>query len=261
MTARRFRELPRLTIWRKAPDDNGSVFSLPGGIGAADDLQALLDEISSAHKEDLRSSGGHPAFDDLHSLEGRSFETSYEQTAAYVRRTLWRFGSYVVFACVANGILMRVFNDVAQRGAYWIDHYSPVVLPPSHIARFETVKLWRDKVFGHTAFADPKKGGPKQDNASDQATSLEMITGGAFSILSDGDIAFGGMQAVLGGTPPNHTLRPFSVPALEMLVAEHLDAWWSLLEQALLPFTAATLAMLQRRDRFIVGCKVFPEGR
>ncbi len=205
-----FSSLPVLRIYTK-----DIFFLIPPGLAEFDLNIALLDEICYHYQDDLEKNH--------HLLEIFPPPDINEFDRFKIRET-WRIGSFIVFALNIELTLKRRFEELLSL----MGKFDPV-LPNLYNNRVQErqqeikkYKFYRNKIFAHTAFGDPK---PK-DNLSMQATSLAYFNGTIVGITQEG-IRLGGMSVnVEEQLPPK--FDSFTFPEMKSDFSKHFLDWYEM---------------------------------
>ncbi len=203
---------PKLTISRSA-------VSFPSRLLEADEMIGILDEIALEEAADPV-----PGWDDPNNTTERQRRS---------RRAVWRLGSFVVFLCSLDRVLAKQHEWMAQT----IEHF--VSLPPPDLtsekaaqkAALEPVRKWRDKVFAHTAYADPRK----EDSSLLKANTLAYASGSIATILGDAFVLGGGGYGYLDAPSEPNPLKPVSMKDLLGHAEACITAWRDMLRKTFDP--------------------------
>jgi hypothetical protein len=202
-----FGKLPVLVIWA-----NRGVFRLPNGLMGVDSVILLLDEIGYNYQEDLAKN--------RHLLQSTP-PPDIDKFYSYMRREIWRIGSFIVFALNLELTLERRYKELLDF-AIKLQPDSGVLssdLAQRRKAETKKYKYYRNKVFAHTAFGRPKPG----DNLSIQSTSLAYLDATIGGITPNG-ISIGGLASIVGGKDPPE-FESFTFPEMASEFSRHFLEW------------------------------------
>jgi len=194
-------------------------FTIPEGnaLLAADQVHRMLPWIEAEFQEDCRQNP------DI-------LQVGMPGQRAFVVRNISRTLSYVTQACLLEGILKRSY-DLMVASLQKID---PSVV--SDTAKLEArrieikeIKLFRDKVAAHTAFADPKP----EDNISQELTSLVSLISTSHDGTSN-TFRLGALALVVGEERPRHQPE-VSINEAHPRTMEHFREWIRMFEEVSAP--------------------------
>jgi hypothetical protein len=206
-----FSILPVVVVW-----GGGVVYRIPADLDGLDACIQLLDEICWHYQDDIAANS--------HLLTGvPRTETDHFMFIRFQRREIWRIGSFILFALNLELTLRRRYGDLLD----FVGKLDPAVkgsvkrLLEARQSEIEDYKHYRDKVFAHTAY-----GQPRQDNPSMQATSLSYLEAIGGGITPQG-IRVGAMSVVVGKHDPPR-FKSFTFPEMAAQFAAHYDHWWEM---------------------------------
>lgn len=236
----RFMRMPIVNVVLNGGEKDRGVLRIPSpGPIELHGLMRVLQEIVESHHNDLHETDPPTKLPEI--------AEKYDEMEGFRWRCVWRFGSYTLFLCNADKLASRVLKRTNHSREHWC-RAGPVSPPVPEVTAFSGVKLWRDKCFAHTAFADPRT----PENFSDHMTSLAMLTGNGSSRADNGDLRFGGFEVRMGGTPTNFKFRSMTVPELHEIGVAHMSAWYSAIALAVNPLLDLTLEEARTIDSRVV---------
>ena len=218
-----FAELADLAVSRP---QQGMPMSFPLGMAGIVRAAAILDYLHQSERDDYESVNYTPAIAPTndHDRVARS---------QLVTRFLARSTSYVMTVCNLDGILKRSYkefwNSVSELGFL---HYLPTDRGEKEFHQraleISAYRQYRDKVFAHTSFAQPKWRG-KTDTKSLQYSSMLFYSGQLLATNSDGGTSHfeltGGGYAI-DDHPPN--FPRLSILGDRQNLLSHYSAWESM---------------------------------
>jgi hypothetical protein len=197
------------------PDGDHRLCHIPSNLRVINSAVRVLNEIEKSWNMDieqgmLRFGAGDPK--DPNPVDSFSV------------REVWRIGSYIVFACTLELVLLKDFRDLLARLKSLSVHEYHTIKDCTDqqltARRAETADVFeiRNKVFGHTSF-----GSPQQDSRSLQLTSLEYLTGNGVFWGPDG-LTLGALTIGVEGQEVPY-LPQMSMARLTSLMGPHLNGW------------------------------------
>jgi len=123
----------------------------------------------------------------------------FEMPRDFQLRDIWRIGSYVVFACTLDACLRDLFRRLVEIHLKVIGNPSRTSAP----APIEAIRLWRNKVFGHSAWHEREKQrkGKPIENSTTLTTSLTMLS---IRGMTPRGVRLGAATYGLEGEQPSH---------------------------------------------------------
>ena len=245
------------------PGDYGAFEQCSDTMGSIASAIALINEIEAMHDAVLREHAdwlGHVVedFRPMNVSLGRLPPASLEGKVAPER--LLRFknqetiliGSYVVNARALLGVLAKEYEHTAD----FLRELAPDRAPAKDAVKkairerndeLRHVKRVRDKVYAHTAFADPRP----EDHLGVELTSLLMFTGEDFCVDRHG-LTLGVSDVYVSGKIAAHfysgvpSIFPeVSIASLAKDLGEHLPKWHAMFEQILETIGTVPLATVR----------------
>lgn len=168
---RRFQSISSLQLVARGEQSVQVVRQLPDGVFAVDQTLKVMSWINRAHLDDLQNSGGYTSLEIGADLDSLDASTGFQQ------RSAWRLGSLVVFFLNVAGICRRVFSETDAARRLAAPDSTGGAIEPDTIEGYAAVKLWRDKVFAHTAFAEPRIVKNKPDRGQSERPANVARTG------------------------------------------------------------------------------------
>ena len=175
-----FAELADLAVSRP---QHGMPMSFPLGMAGIVRAAAILDYLHQSERDDYESVNYTPAIAPTndHDRVARS---------QLVTRFLARSTSYVMTVCNLDGILKRSYKEFWNtESELAFLHYLPTDRGEKEFHQraleISAYRQYRDKVFAHTSFAQPKWRG-KTDTKSLQYSSMLFYSGQLLATNSDG---------------------------------------------------------------------------
>lgn len=188
-----FHPLPFLRITTDQGSQTFPDISVVNALHHIDSAKSLLDEICLDYESDIKEN--RPLLEAWPSVKIRPFES-------FLRREIWRTGSYILFALNLKGVLDQLYKRVTNL----VKEVKPGgVIPDTETLlskrkeEIEIYRNWRNKVFAHTAFGDPiieeraKRWGKgkEPDSLTMQYTSLAYLSGLLHSSVTPEGVVFG----------------------------------------------------------------------
>jgi hypothetical protein len=241
----------RLAPESQHPGNYGSFLQCSDIMGSVASAVVLINEIEAMHDAVMREhadwlahlvdnframnvavGGRTPA-----SLEGK---VPPDRLLRFKNQETVLIGSYIVNARALLGILAKEYQHTVQ----FLREQAPAQAPTTATVQksikersdeLRHVKRLRDKVYAHTAFADPWR----DDHLGVELTSLLMFTGEDYCVDEHGltlgvsNVYVSGKIAArfYSGVPP--IFEEVSVASLVEDLSEHLPKWYAMFEQVL----------------------------
>ncbi|MEM7204697.1 MAG: hypothetical protein AAF628_30850 [Planctomycetota bacterium] len=166
----------------------------------------MLDDIFTQHEEELRG---------YREVAGN--RRPARAPSRLVTRSLRHLGSSVLFACTLDGLLRRIHAETQDDGSTLAGHALQSKPVCKTEGRFGAILTLRNKVFAHTAYAEPRK----EDGPGLRLESIGMLSGRVAP--KDRDLHFGGFK--LG----RDSLPEISVGDAATIISTHMHRWWDCL--------------------------------
>lgn len=217
-----FSRLPKIgVVYADEVDPNCFAF-FPGFMAEIDSTIAVLNAIETAHRDDLAANPW---------LVERT-DVSIAAYKAYRPRDVWRVGSYVMFATTLEGVVEKryawLMDMLGAHDPTWRTRHE-ALHAEAHVTRKKEMKplrAVRNKVYAHTAWAQPQKSDPPEV----QAASMWYFAGEGGGITADG-LQFGGYHLGTDGVH-SHMLPAMSMKWLLDHYPVHLAGWHEMLVEA-----------------------------
>jgi hypothetical protein len=134
--------------------------------------------------------------------------------------------AYVLLVCELERIVSKDYKDTCKKlelmGFSAFDDTLRIEKRRVEIKKF---KLWRDKVFAHTSYTNPRdKKVRKEDNISTQLTSLHFLLGGVLSFSEEGYFQLGG-YAINAGEDEFIPFPIIDIRGDHQGIIDHYNAW------------------------------------
>ena len=235
----------------KHPGDAGSFEQCSEMMGTIASAVALINETEAMHESNLRENADwlcHVVEDSrpMNVSVGGQLPASLQgkvdpaRLLRFKNRETILIGSYVVNARALLGVLAKEYEHTAD----FLRELAPDQAPTKDAVKkvieerndeLRHVKRVRDKVYAHTAFADPRR----EDHLGVELTSLLMFTGEDYGIDKNG-VTLGISHVYLSGKVAAHfysgvapIFPEVSVASLAKDLAEHLPKWHTMFERLL----------------------------
>lgn len=213
---------------------NNWILSIPDRnlLSSIDSLIAILKEIENSHLQDRKAH---------ESLLQKWPQLDTESFFSYARRELWRIGSYILFGLNTKGVVEKIGKEMETQCVNMLGKCSPhsreIKIQTKSIG---TYKTYRDKIFAHASYWDPKK-----DNLSTQHTTLIIISGMTIGKNTANEITLGGISKTIGN---NNSVAFQSITFKETVAdfAQHFRSWHKHLEQIALEINNAEDSAIER---------------
>lgn len=241
MSFRPFVHLPSTQYLRNdGPDIGAGPFtSVTPACTRAEEIDAglaVLFEIDQAHKVDLEANAAWLP-DRWTPSEHATIELRHvgPRLPRFKAREVWRIGSYVMFWCTLEQVVKHEYRQILgllQRiapGAKVALEGSSITELEDRDAEMRPIRELRNKIFAHTAYAEPRG-----DDLATQFTSLVHFSGADF-VISKAGVALGGTTVI----PDRHGIAPHfrsgtqrfeevTVSTLVERAVQHFVSWWSM---------------------------------
>lgn len=257
------------------PGDCGSFQQCSDTMGSIASAVTLINEIEAMHEAVLRENAdwlGHLVEDfrpmnvsvgglGSASLQGKVVP---DRLLRFKNQETILIGSYVVNARALLGILAKEY----ERTAEFLRELARDQTPTKEAVKkaiqernddLRHVKRLRDKIYAHTAFADPKR----DDHPGVELTSLLMFTGEDYCIDKHG-LTLGVSHVYVSGGIAAHFysgVRPVfpevSVASLAKDLGEHLPKWYAMFEQLLETIASIPPATVRAAKPNVRGVHVY----
>lgn len=231
MISTRFGRLASLSL-SVFQDGQAFVCRVPHSSIEIDDAIDILNEFEHAHVDDLSEYAGILPPGGWPPQDRRRFRR-------YKAREVGRVGSYVVFSCTLEGVIVRKYRELlsslrrfSEGGHQAVESMHAGAVEQRHEEMVDSRTL-RNKVFAHTSFADPR-----DDSVSLQVTSLAHFSG-SMPCFTGGRLRVGGASVHIENEDPVE-LPMVGMDDLASKMATHVESWFGMYRDVMEAFLAVT---------------------
>ena len=237
-----FSQLPQVSFLGKN-ERHSFILSLPDNRQVIDGLIGILRAIGTDFLEDHARNKHLVTVPRDSNFNPHAFDR-------YKTREIWRVGSYIVFACDLDGIvhktheeLLDFLGDITPDVCEMYGEVHRKKIPQIRDGLKEIRKL-RNKIFAHTAFAEPYK----EDTQEVRKQSMRVVSGYSCVELTDKGLIF----ETLPGGPA------VSVPKLSEIMQTYLESWHALFLELISAVAKTPLEKIRENKPTFHGIRIYP---
>jgi hypothetical protein len=154
----------------------------------------------------------------------------------FIQREIWRIGSYILFLCDLNKILDERYQVMKNLVKQLTRHKLKDSKDQRPLRREEMrkYKIYRGKIFAHTAFGSPEyyiDNKKHEESLSTRYTSLSYLSGCDIGLCDQG-IVLGSSSLIVGGEP-SAEFPTIKFISLTQDAAQNIGSWWSMYQSVM----------------------------